>query len=334
MKKILLIETGGTIAMRISQSNDPVEIDPWRSPYIVQESMPELDRLADISTRNLFSEDSSNLNPRHWVRIAQTIDEHYHSFDGFVILHGTDTMAYTASALSFCLNNLNKPVVLTGSQVPLMSIRSDARRNLINAIEVATMSFNEVMICFNDRVFRGNRTTKMSIGDFDAFASPNFPPLAEIGLQIQTRFQGDSPGKPFQVSADFDNRVFVLKLFPGLDPRFLYPLLEEPPHVLIIEAFGSGNLPISGPYNLLPIVKQCREKGVTIVIRSQADYDSVDLTKYRSGKELSALGAIGAGDMTTESAVTKMMYLLAHDDAKVDIAERFITPIAGEITQK
>ena len=334
MKRILLIETGGTIAMRISQSNDPIEIDPGRSAYIVRESMPELNKLADISTRNLLSEDSSNLNPHHWVRIAQAIDEHYESFDGFVILHGTDTMAYTASALSFCLTNLNKPVVLTGSQVPLMSIRSDARRNLINAIEVATMPINEVAVCFNDYVFRGNRTTKMSIGDFDAFKSPNFPPLAEIGLQIETRFRGVDSDKSFEVSADFDNSVYLLKLFPGLNPKYLYPLLDWSPRVLIIEAFGCGNIPVSGPYNLLPFIKQFRDKEIPIVIRSQADYDSVDLTKYRSGKELLSLGAIGAGDMTTESAVTKMMYLLAHDDAKADIAERFITPIAGEITQK
>jgi L-asparaginase len=243
-------------------------------------------------------------------------------------------MAYTASALSFCLANLDKPVVLTGSQVPLMSIRSDARRNLINAIEVATMPINEVAVCFNDCVFRGNRTTKMSIGDFDAFASPNFPPLAEIGLKIRTRFQLEAHNGLFQVTADFDNHVYVLKLIPGLDPRFLYPLLNDPPRVLIIEAFGCGNIPISGPYNLLPFIKQCRDKEIPVVVRSQADYDSVDLTKYRSGKELLALGAIGAGDMTTESTVTKMMYLLAHDDAKADIAERFITPIAGEITQK
>ncbi len=334
MKKILLIETGGTITMRISQSNDPVEIDPDRSAYIVRQSMPELDRLADINTLNLFSEDSSNLNPHHWVRIAQAIDVRYDDFDGFVILHGTDTMAYTASALSFCLNNLEKPVVLTGSQVPLMSIRSDARRNLINAIEVATLPINEVAVCFNDRVFRGNRTTKMSIGDFDAFTSPNFPPLAEIGLHIETRFRADSLDDNFEVTADFDNSVYLLKLFPGLNPRYLYPLLNEPPRVLIIEAFGCGNLPISGPYNLLPFIKQCRDKEIPIVVRSQADYDSVDLTKYRSGKELLSLGAIGAGDMTTESAVTKMMYLLAHDEPKADIAERFTTSIAGEINQR
>jgi len=334
MKKILLIETGGTIAMRISQSNDPVEIDPDRSAYIVRKSMPELNRLADISTLNLFSEDSSNLNPHHWVRIAQTIDDRYDDFDGFVILHGTDTMAYTASALSFCLNNLDKPVVLTGSQVPLMSIRSDARRNLINAIEVATMPINEVAICFNDQVFRGNRTTKMSIGDFDAFTSPNFPPLAEIGLHIETQFHGNSTDKAFEVTADFDSGVYLLKLFPGLNPKYLNLLLDWPPHVLIMEAFGSGNIPLSGPYNLLPFIKKCRDEEIPVVVCSQAVYDSVDLTKYRSGKELLSLGAIGAGDMTTESAVTKMMYLLAHDDAKADIAEHFITPIAGEITQR
>lgn len=175
MKKILLIQTGGTIAMNAKGAG--VELDPERWSKVLYEEIPELNEIAEIITFPLFFEDSSDLNSWHWVKLASCIDEKYDEFDGFVILHGTDTMAYSASALSFGLKNLGKPVIFTGSQLPMSTIRSDARRNLVNAIELATMDFKEVGICFNDALYRGNRATKLSIGDFDAFGTPNFSPL-------------------------------------------------------------------------------------------------------------------------------------------------------------
>lgn len=332
MKRILLIQTGGTIAMRI-QENELTKIDPLTSEDIVKKSMPELSLLADIETLNLFSEDSSNLNQSHWIQIADCIYENYVSYDGFVILHGTDTMAYTASALSFCFQNLGKPVVMTGSQVPLINLRSDARRNLINAVEVSTMPFNEVVICFNDRIFRGNRTTKMSINDFDAFSSPNFPPLGEIGLAIETKFAPPAVSGRFISKSKFDNEIFVLKLFPGLDNKFLFPLVEKKPKVIIIEGFGCGNFPVVGTFSLLPFLDQCIENDILLVMRSQADYDAVNLQKYASGHIAIEHGVLSAADMTTEAAVTKMMYLFGNYHDKNEIRQLFIHSLAGELTE-
>jgi L-asparaginase len=332
MKRILLIQTGGTIAMQI-ESDELTEINPKTSNDIVRKSVPEISGIAEIETTNLITEDSSNINPGHWKLIANEIYREYDEYDGFVILHGTDTMAYTASALSYCLNNLGKPIVLTGSQVPLISIRSDARRNLINAIEVATLNFNEVVICFNDKVYRGNRATKMSIGDFDAFSSPNYPPLAEIGLSIETKFTPPDNLKPFTITPEFDNNIFVLKIFPGLQPSYLESLLINPPHVIIIEGFGCGNFPIEAPYSLIPFMKQCLANNLILIMRSQADYDAVNLNKYRSGRMASELGVLGAGDMTTEAAVTKMMYLLGNHTNTDSIKRLFTQSLAGELTE-
>ena len=329
MKKILLIQTGGTIAMNAKGAG--VELDPEAWSKVLYEEIPELSEIAEITTFPLFFEDSSDLNASHWIQLADCIENKYNEYDGFVILHGTDTMAYSASALSFGLKNLSKPVIFTGSQLPMSSIRSDARRNLVNAIELATMDFKEVGICFNDALYRGNRATKMSIGDFDAFGSPNFTPLADIGIQIQTRVLEQFGSGELQNIASYSDEVFVLTAHPNLNPEFLEGLNLSKIRAVIIRGFGSGNFCIKGSYSLLPFLDKCREHGVVVTIVSQADFDSVDLTQYTAGRAALDHGAISGNDMTLEAALTKLMFLLAHYDSKTDIEALFQKSLVGEL---
>lgn len=332
MKNILLIQTGGTIAMDISEGKKP-KLDPEKWTQLMYQAVPELSQIADIDIRRLFFEDSSDINRKHWGKLAECIRDHYEAFDGFVILHGTDTMAYTASALSFALQNLDKPVILTGSQVPMSNIRSDARRNLINAVEMATMDLPEVAICFNDFVYRGNRATKISIGDFDAFASPNYPPLAEIGLNIETSNQVRTADGALQVSTEFSDDIFLLKIYPNMDPEFLDNIDFSDIRALVVEAFGSGNFPIKGDNSFLPFFNKCINNDTLLVITSQAEYDAVDLRNYESGRKALEMGALSAKDMTTEATLTKLMYILANYSDKQEIVERFNRNLVGEMTE-
>lgn len=332
MKQILLIQTGGTIAMDIGEEDRP-ELDLSRWSEILYKEIPELSGIAHIDVARIFFEDSSDIGPAHWAELIRFISGNYTRYDGFVILHGTDTMAYTASALSFGLRNLNKPVILTGSQVPMSSIRSDARRNLINAIEMATLPLREVAICFNDFVYRGNRSTKMSIGDFDAFASPNFPPLAEIGLNIKLNITNEATGLPLDTYTEFSSQVFLLKIFPGLGTGFLNQIDLDRVRALVIEAFGSGNFPLRGKDSLLPFLEKCISQNVMLIITSQAAYDAVDLDKYESGRKAKEMGAISAGDMTTEATMTKIMHLLGTASSTHEITQLVQTNIVGEITE-
>ena len=315
--------------MHIVQGESELNPDRWGD--LLCREIPELGNIASIDIQGIFFEDSSDINHTHWTALSNAIKEHYESYDGFVILHGTDTMAYTASALSFALQGLSKPVILTGSQVPMSNIRSDARRNLVNAIELATKEIPEVAICFNDHLFRGNRCTKMSIGDFDAFSSPNFPPLADVGIEISLAkdlILASHFGLTF--NPEFQNSVLVLKLYPSLNPSLFSRFDLSDIKVVIIEAFGSGNMPIKGSFNMLPFIEKCLSEGKHVIVTSQAAYDSVDLSLYKSGRASRGLGAISAGDMTMEAAVTKSMHLLSLDLAENDFKLQFEESIAGE----
>lgn len=330
MKNILLIQTGGTIAMDSDEGQPTLNAQSWTSR--LYQAIPELSDIAEIESKQLFFADSSDINKKHWSKLASFIQQNYQNYDGFVVLHGTDTMAYTASALSFALQQLNKPIIFTGSQVPMSNIRSDAPRNLVNAIEMATMPLPEVAICFNDFVFRGNRATKMSIGDFDAFASPNLSPLAEIGLTIELQDHILPSSDSLQVSSDFDDQVFLQKIYPNLNPQYLQQLNTNNIRALVIEAFGSGNFPIHTNQSLLPFFKSCIKNDTLLVFTSQADYDSVDLKNYESGQKALELGALSAADMTTEATITKLMYLLGKFDSNKEVSEHFNRNLAGEIT--
>ncbi len=333
MKRILILHTGGTITMQLidSQRDDSESAISFNLDFF-DEQVPGLREIADMDSKTLFLEDSSNMIPELWVQLAGAIEESYGDYDGFLVLHGTDTMAYTASALSFSFENLSKPVVFTGSQVPLSNRRTDARRNLINSVELATLNLPEVCICFNDRVYRGNRATKISIGDFDAFASPNHPVLAEFGLNLDIRSQYRPGLDDFRNSALFDSRVQLVKLFPGMDFERTIPHDATDVRALVIEAYGSGNLPVGSGHSLLPALKRYMENDGIVIITSQAVFDEVDLEKYEGGRQAKKLGAIPAGDMTTEACITKIMYLLAHHTDIQTIRDLFRENIAGERT--
>lgn len=315
----------------MNAKGEGVELDPERWSKVLYNEIPELNEIAEIVTFPLFFEDSSDLNAWHWVKLTGCIEEKYNEFDGFVILHGTDTMAYSASALSFGLKNLDKPVIFTGSQLPMSTIRSDARRNMVNAIELATMDFKEVGICFNDALYRGNRATKLSIGDFAAFGSPNFSPLANIGIQIEALVREQFGNGDFENVAKYSDEVFVLTAHPNLNPKLLMDLKLDNLRAVILRAFGSGNFCVKGEKSLLPFLDKCRKQDVIVSIVSQADYDSVDLTQYSAGRAALKHGAISGNDLTLEAAVTKLMFLLAHYESKTDIEERFQQSLAGEL---
>jgi L-asparaginase len=329
MKRILLLQTGGTISMQFEKNG--VTLDPAKWSQVLYQQMPELTQIADITIENVFFEDSSDINPAHWRILGDLIYNRVQDYDGFVVLHGTDTMAYTASALSFALNPVNKPVILTGSQVPMSKIRSDARRNLINAVELATYPIHEVAVCFNDHLFRGNRSTKMSIGDFNAFESPNFPPLAEIGINIKLSDSVIKNGSvPTECNTIFNDAIHVIKVHPAINTRTLGCLDLSTFRAVIIEAFGIGNLPVKGPYSMLPFIKKCREHHCHIIITSQAAYDSVNLDIYSSGRAIKELGGLSAGEMTMEAAITKTMHLLGQNLAEEKFNLKFMSNLAGE----
>lgn len=298
----------------------------------LREDMPELERIATFDVRTLFVEDSSNLNHYHWDRIGRHIFEQYTHYDGFVIVHGTDTMAYTASFLSFAFAGLTKPIVLTGSQIPLGNVRSDARRNLINAVEIATTGICEVGICFNDKFLRGNRSTKMSIGDFDAFASPNFPAVAEIGLNISFREKVRKSRIDLAYDGRCDNRIALVKIFPGMNISYIEAMVHTDVRCVVLEVFGSGNIPILDEFSMLPFVESCLRRGIIVVVTSQAPYDAVDLSKYLNARLLHEAGAVSAGDMTIEATITKLMLLLGRYSDNSQVKDLFLSDTAGERT--
>lgn len=331
MKKILILQTGGTIAMHFDGSE--TELDTGRFTELLHKEIPELSTIATIEIEKIFFEDSSDINHKHWKELSLHINKRYDEFDGFVLLHGTDTMAYTASALSFSLRNLGKPVILTGSQVPMSNIRSDARRNLVNAVELATHPIYEVAICFNDHLYRGNRASKMSIGDFDAFASPNFAPLAEVGIDIKLSRQWKKPANDLHCNPRFDDKISLIKLYPGLNPATLNCIDFDRTNVVIIETFGSGNFPMRGEQNLLPFIEKCLKAGLHVIFTSQAAYDSVDLNQYNSGRAAKSLGVLSAGDMTMEATITKSMHLLGCGLADDAFKSQFELNLSGERSQ-
>jgi L-asparaginase len=353
VKHIHLIQTGGTIAMDVKDGKMIWDDDRFTSSF--NQAFPELEHIAQLTHESLFREDSSDMHPTNWVTLAHAIRSAAATCDGVVILHGTDTMAFTASALSYTLSDLSIPIILTGSQVPLSVLRSDARRNLMNAVELATYPIPEVMIAFNDALYRGNRSTKLSINEFNAFSSPNEAVLAKVGtsIQFQQAYKGlhneqQEPAKrPFpdpvvRFTPNYaPEALSVFPLFPGWTPQLPLPQgahqtqapNTEANHitqVAILEAYGSGNVPTKDPASVLPFVEQLQEHGHHVIVRSQALYDTVQLNAYESGRQLQTLGVVSAGDMTYESTVTKAMLCVAQSSSAEEFKYLFETPYCGD----
>jgi L-asparaginase len=329
MPKVLLLHTGGTLGMA---GGRPSALRPSAFFRTLKARVPELFELADIELELFSNLDSSEMQPELWSRMASHLHRRLPHFDGAVVTHGTDTLAYTASALSFMLRGLPRPVVLTGSQRPLGEIRTDARLNLIDSVLSALNGPREVTICFDSHLYRGNRTRKVKVAEYDAFESPNFPVLGTLGVDA-TFEPGLRPKGSFRAFERLDPRVFVLKVYPGLDPALPLALL---PHLkgLVLEAYGAGNFPIDPSLgrSLRPLFARARELGIPVVVVSQAYRNGVDLTLYESGAAALKEGAIGGADMTPSAAMVKLMQALAYHTSPEAVARAIQTPIAGELT--
>ncbi|WP_201328854.1 asparaginase [Thermotomaculum hydrothermale] len=332
-KKILMIHTGGTLGMAEGKPDNSLK--PVQFQESVVNFVPELNQLADIETVFAFNIDSANLTIKHINKLVEVIKENYELYDGFVIIHGTDAMAYSGSALSFLIKNNKKPIILTGSQKPLRHIRTDARLNLINAVEFATMDIPEVAICFNSKLMRANRATKVSSGDFDAFDSPNFPYLATVGVEINLNNRCIMPisfGGEIEFNFLKEKNIVHIKTFPGLNPSIYRHFLNNDTDGIIVEAYATGNIPIL-ENSLIPFIIEANELGIPVIITSQAKRGKINLDAYECGRKAKEAGAISALDMTIESAIMKFQYLLSKDYNVSEIKKLFLKNISGEISE-
>jgi L-asparaginase len=333
--RILLIYTGGTIGMMASPTTG--ELRPLDFEYIHQQ-IPEIDRLdlevIPISITNPI--DSSHMKPSHWVELIELIEKNDQAFDGFVLLHGTDTMAYTASALSFMIQGLTKPIVLTGSQLPVGILRSDGKENILAALEIAgkkrtdgNAELQEVAVFFQSKLFRGSRVSKISANQFDAFDSPNYPLLGVAGVDIKIHsnqlLKRNATGITYGKA--LDQRVGLVKLYPGINLEAYQSVFDPNIHrAIIIEAYGSGNTPNHESFTRV-LTNYVHQGGILLTI-SQCTSGSVQPGKYASGHLLAELGAWNGTDLTTEAAVTKLMWYLGTQP--LPSPEEFSSVVAGE----
>lgn len=336
---LLIIYTGGTIGMVKDSENGSLRPLPFNH---IMDEIPEISKAQCIISSYTFNPplDSSNVNPDEWVKIAKVIEENYNKYDGFVVLHGTDTMAYSASALSFMLENLSKPVVFTGSQLPIGSLRTDAKENLISAVELAAARHDgsplvpEVSIYFESKLYRGNRTSKYNAEEFNAFQSYNYPPLAEMGVHIRYNFpliRKSQQEEEFRVHYNLNTDVAILKIFPGISEKVIKAVLNiEGLKGVVLETYGAGNAPSVGWF--INEIKEALTRGVIVLNVSQCAEGAVEMGMYETSLELERAGVISGRDITTEAAVTKLMYALGKNATQNEIKLDLNRSMRGEIT--
>ena len=337
---VLLIYTGGTIGMMENPETGALEAFNFDQ---LQENVQELKRFNYRIASYQFTPpiDSSDMEPSLWAKIVKIINYNYDNFDGFVILHGTDTMAYTASALSFMLENLSKPVILTGSQLPIGMLRTDGKENLITAIEIAAAQYPdgtaivpEVCIFFENHLLRGNRTTKINAENFNAFRSYNYPSLATAGIHIKyetDKIRKVDPTKKLIPHYLYDTNVIVLTLFPGIQENMIRNIFHTPGlKAVVMKTYGSGNGP-QKPW-FIKLLKEATNNGIIIVNISQCATGCVEMERYETGLHLLDAGVISGYDTTVESVITKLMFLLGHKLSAREIRHQMSIPVAGEFS--
>lgn len=337
---VLLIYTGGTIGMIRNPETGALESFTFEH---LSKHIPELKQMDCLISSVQFEPpiDSSNMEPALWVELVKIIHENYDRFDGFVVLHGSDTMAYTASAMSFALENLAKPVVFTGSQLPIGVLRTDGKENLITAIEIAhakrpdgTPMVPEVCILFQDQLLRGNRTTKVNAENFNAFRSPNYANLADVGVHINyytRRIRRPDASRPMKPHFLFDTNVVVLTLFPGIQERIVSEVLKmKDLKAIILKTFGTGNAPQKEWFTRA--VREATRRGLVIINVTQCPSGSVEMERYETGRQLLEAGVTSGYDTTVEAAVTKLMFLLGHGYLPEEVRRQMNMSLAGEIT--